>query len=679
MTPWWRAERVAAVALTFAAVATLLELFAVGSWQWQILFHRAAGPPMVFVAAWLAHRAIGRAELPGARRHWRLMSLALTIVGVGDVITLVVTIGQPVAEFPLFSPVIQGLYLTAVTVAVIAIMSIPQSVPWTAGRLRFGLDMVTVLLGGAVFLWYFSIAPIIGRSAGVLPVLSSSVQAIGVLVTVFVVSRVILTGADGVRRGALVVLGLGGVIEVVAEAFIPVLERGDIHITLAMTGLFRILLVLGPLVQLLAATPSSQPAARPRGTFSMLPFAAVAATDTLLVVAFAHGPRGQVWAVLAGALVLTGLVVVRQIVALRDNTRLVDRLNDSLGSLRQAMAREQVLAELGTSLMTARENDDIRRLTVDSAARLVASCPDGAATIVTPGADPRRSWRILIASGDDAGEFAGAEVTAPALPDELIARLLGGDVVDANPVALGVSTAGTATQTQSVVLLPLVAAGRFFGVLTVSARDRIPPDVRKCLETLRTQAALALEGALLTAELTEQATHDPLTGLANRTLIRRHLERALSRARRDGGQVGALLLDLNGFKQINDEYGHETGDDVLRAVAHRLARCVRGDDPTGRAGTGWDATAVAGRLGGDEFVILVENLVDPRVATLIADRVTAALTQPIAVGDRELYARASIGIALSGPAVHNPDQILRLADAAMYEAKREAKRSAVPI
>ena len=85
------------------------------------------------------------------------------------------------------------------------------------------------------------------------------------------------------------------------------------------------------------------------------------------------------------------------------------------------------------------------------------------------------------------------------------------------------------------------------------------------------------------------------------------------------------------------------------------------------------------RLSGDEFVILIENLVDPRVANLIADRVTAALTQPIAVGDRRLYARASIGIALSGPAVHNPDQILRIADAAMYEAKREAKRTAVPL
>ena len=102
-----------------------------------------------------------------------------------------------------FVPVIQVLYLVAVILAVIALLSIPGSVPWSTSRLRIGLDMATVLLAGAVFLWYFSIAPVLERDAGALQVVSSLAQSTGVLVAVFVVARAVVTGTRGVRRAAL--------------------------------------------------------------------------------------------------------------------------------------------------------------------------------------------------------------------------------------------------------------------------------------------------------------------------------------------------------------------------------------------------------------------------------------------------------------------------------------------
>jgi diguanylate cyclase (GGDEF)-like protein len=658
---------IATAALVFAAVVIVLQLVGVGTWRWQVLLHHAAGPPLIFVAAVFAYLAMGRATIPGARRHWGLMSLALAIVCIGDLLSLTTNAPRPVVEFPLFVPAIQVMNLIAVILAVVALLSIPPLVRWSTSRLRVGLDMVTVLLGGAVFLWYFSVGPTLERDAGLLPELSSLVQAAGVLVLVFVVARVVFTGARGVRRPALAAMGAGGLIEVVAEALLPLLDRSHLHVTFAITGAFRALLIIGTLLQLLSEDTSSTPAPKPPRTFSVLPFAAVAATDALLVAAYTRAADARTGAVLAGAIVLTGLVATRQIVALRDNAELVD-------SLRQAMSREQVLAELGTALMTAKESAAIHHLAVTAAARLVAAWP-AAASIVVPAPDASHAWQIVAAAGTGAEGVEGKRVTAARLPNDVIARLRAGEVVaDVDPAALGVTAAGRAVSTRTVLLLPLVAGGRFFAVLTVSAPERLPDDVHKSLETLRTQAALALESAVLTAELTEQATHDPLTGLPNRTLVRHRMEVALSQAEPDGAQVGVLLLDLDGFKQINDTLGHAAGDQVLRVVAERLAGCLRAEDPAGRLDSHQHVTATAGRLGGDEFVVLVENLTDPTVATMVAERINATLSQPVAVGEHRLRVQASIGIALSGPAVDGPDRLLRIADSAMYESKRFAKR-----
>jgi diguanylate cyclase (GGDEF)-like protein len=162
------------------------------------------------------------------------------------------------------------------------------------------------------------------------------------------------------------------------------------------------------------------------------------------------------------------------------------------------------------------------------------------------------------------------------------------------------------------------------------------------------------------AELFHRATHDGLTGLANRSLFVDRLAHTLDRLARHDGQVAVLFVDLDRFKEVNDRHGHAAGDAVLRAVADALAEAVRPAD-------------TVARVGGDEFVVLCELVDDDVAAGELADRVRAAVREATAralgadAGD--LHVTASVGIAM---AVHpsSPARLLDAADRAMYEAKR---------
>jgi diguanylate cyclase (GGDEF)-like protein/PAS domain S-box-containing protein len=159
--------------------------------------------------------------------------------------------------------------------------------------------------------------------------------------------------------------------------------------------------------------------------------------------------------------------------------------------------------------------------------------------------------------------------------------------------------------------------------------------------------------------LTRQALHDSLTGLPNRTLFADRVRMAT--ARRSSQGFAIIYLDLDGFKLVNDTLGHAAGDHVLVEVARRLERLLRAGD-------------TLARLSGDEFALLCEGVGEGE-AKAIADRVIAALTEPIYVQDREVVQAASIGISLYGPGVsiYEPDEMLGEADVAMYRAKAAGK------
>jgi len=160
----------------------------------------------------------------------------------------------------------------------------------------------------------------------------------------------------------------------------------------------------------------------------------------------------------------------------------------------------------------------------------------------------------------------------------------------------------------------------------------------------------------LTGVLAEQAVRDPLTGLANRTLVEERLRGALAHDARTGGTTGLLFLDLDGFKAVNDRHGHAVGDLVLRAVADRLTRGVRPSD-------------TVARIGGDEFVVLAEGA-SPAGLPPLVDRLRAAVAEPIALGTLSLEVTVSIGFAVSAAGESDAVALFAAADAAMYAAKR---------
>lgn len=154
------------------------------------------------------------------------------------------------------------------------------------------------------------------------------------------------------------------------------------------------------------------------------------------------------------------------------------------------------------------------------------------------------------------------------------------------------------------------------------------------------------------------AAHDPLTGLPNRALFMERLDHVLTGRARKRGSFGVLLLDLDGFKEINDSLGHAAGDELLCAVAKRLTEAVQSFD-------------TVARLGGDEFAILIKNAAGAGHSE-IAQRITAALAEPIVLQGQRRSISASLGMVVCR-GVDTPRELLRKADVAMYSARRQGK------
>lgn len=163
-------------------------------------------------------------------------------------------------------------------------------------------------------------------------------------------------------------------------------------------------------------------------------------------------------------------------------------------------------------------------------------------------------------------------------------------------------------------------------------------------------------------ELAHRALHDPLTGLPNRVLFADRLQHALARLRREDSSLALLFVDIDGFKTVNDRFGHEEGDRVLAEAARRLAGAVRPGD-------------TAARFGGDEFVVLCEKATREE-ADAVARRVVERWLAPVVVGNGEsIVLTCSIGVAVTDSAATSPDTLLREADASMYRDKRRRPTS----
>lgn len=164
------------------------------------------------------------------------------------------------------------------------------------------------------------------------------------------------------------------------------------------------------------------------------------------------------------------------------------------------------------------------------------------------------------------------------------------------------------------------------------------------------------------ARLSKMAHHDPLTSLPNRLLFKDRLKHALTKAARNGNILSVLFIDLDGFKRINDNLGHDIGDQLLCSVATKLKSCLRESD-------------TLARLGGDEYIILLDELSKIDGAIQVARNIMEIFSTPFLINNKELYVTGSIGISLYPQDADSAETLMKHADMAMYEAKRAHKNN----
>jgi diguanylate cyclase (GGDEF)-like protein len=270
---------------------------------------------------------------------------------------------------------------------------------------------------------------------------------------------------------------------------------------------------------------------------------------------------------------------------------------------------------------------------LDARGVVIAANPEGARLL---GSDPtgRKLWdvvRVVEAPGDEA-------------PNRVISPLGLHDVTDT-------LTSGQPWRRDDALFI--VRAGRAFPGHAVLTPVALPDGTGAAVLAFHDDSGRRE----FVEELEHLAAHDTLTGLPNRLLLFDRLHQAVARAGRSRALLAVLFCDLDGFKAVNDDHGHEVGDRLLAESAVRLRQSVRPAD-------------TVARYGGDEFVVLCEELADADAAQVLAARILRALERPFLVGDDggPVSVSSSIGIALSAGG-NGPEELLRVADAAMYRAK----------
>ncbi|HYN92842.1 MAG TPA: diguanylate cyclase [Pilimelia sp.] len=578
-------------------------------WLFQVSFDLA----LTWVCRALArHPATTRPQ----RRVWLALGLAGLAFAAGDATQGLLTLGRVDPAASVYGNAQAATYLVGIGGVLVVLLTYPTGARTRAERLRFWLDAGTVLVGAGAFAWYLGVSPGATGTDVVQLLLGSGL----VVVAAFAVVKMLLAGDGPITRQAAVPAIAAALIQGGGNAVMPAnLDTPYLHLMLIVRLLPAVLIVLGPRIQFLqvAAGAAGQGQARAPRRFSVLPYVMAAAAYAALVAALPPGLDLRAAGVLTGAMLVNVLVVARQLLAIPDNSRLLGQVDRSLADLRRHERRLRSLL---------RHSSDIT---------LVAG-PDGRLTYVSPAVT-----RIL-----------GHQPEA----------ILGRPIID----YVHAEDAGDPHVVSAVERLTRLPGA----TVTFQARHRHADGSWRWLEVISTNlchepdmggfvsnAREVTEARELQDRLRHQASHDPLTGLANRGLFTEHLLASVAAGQRAGTPVSVLVIDLDDFKSINDSLGHHAGDAALGAVASRLRGCVRHGD-------------TAARIGGDEFAALLPGASAAEAATL-AERFLDSLADPVLTDGHVLTVRASVGIAAA--AGGDPDALLRAADAAMYAAKQQGK------
>jgi diguanylate cyclase (GGDEF)-like protein/PAS domain S-box-containing protein len=606
---------VACVTAVYAVIYLVWEQSGWGSAALRAMIGNIAFMPLNLTVLTLFTLASRQATLdPGVRRALRLLALGGAMVFTGNAISTgyVITLrdSPPVSWADLF-------YLSDSLVTLAALLSFPLSRRTRLERRKFLLDAAMVLVGGGVAIWYFSVRPTAAseHSSLVVTLLAFAYPLASLLVLLGVTTVLLRRPIDGNRLAfRLLVTGLS--VGVVADLTFNLvqLEAGSRSASWA-DGVFLICyIMLIYSAELYWRRPVARPTAAPvpftrYQPLSPLPYLAVGSTYVLLLVVALRPWSDPVSGLAIGALLVTGLVVLRQLLTVRENLRLLAE-----HSARQNEARFRSLVQHSSDVIIVARAEGTVRFVSPSASRVFG---------YDPGEMVRHSVSELLHPDDRerAATFFRSAAQAPGVsgPVEWRFRQPDGSWLHAEILATN-------------LLHDPTVKGVVLNTRDVSERRR------------------------LEEQLTHQAFHDPLTGLANRALFRDRVSHALALAQRRGSPVTVLFLDLDDFKTVNDSLGHAEGDRLLIAAAERFLACARTAD-------------TVARLGGDEFAILIEGADGSEG---LPDRLAAAMSHPFSLSGNQLRVTASIGVATAG-AGDSADDLLRNADMAMYAAKRHGK------
>ncbi|MFG1921427.1 diguanylate cyclase domain-containing protein [Cryptosporangium sp. NPDC048952] len=558
--------------------------------------------------ATFAYRIARRPDLPRPmRRFYRAITFTGFCFAVGDVSQIVIVFARAGPEVAVSGPIQTASFLVGVTAAVAVVLFYPTSVRTVRERLRFWLDATTVLLGGAALAWALAAEPGVDRVSGL-------VAGALVLVAVFAATKLLYTDAAPMTRIAVmpciastVTQGFG----IFASSALGTDEHAGV--AQALQVLAAMLIGAGFRIQgLTFATGLPGPRRKVQRAHNKLPYVATLAAAGTLVAVLPRSAGVKAWGVLLAVLVISVLVSIRQIDAFADNEALIQRLDKSLAALGENERWYRSLLQHSTDIT----------LVVDV---------HGIVTFASPAVK-----KVL---GLPVDEAVGLRLVDLLHPDDR-------DATDAAFTKLRARQGGT---------------------MTISARYRHADGDWRWLDGACTNllegagvggvvcnARDVTEARRFRDQLQHEATHDPLTGLPNRTLFNERLEAGAS------GQCALLLVDLDDFKLINDVHGHPAGDAVLVAVAGRLRECTRpGDTPA--------------RLGGDEFAVVLPGA-SPVDAERVAERFRVLLRAPVKADGDELAVSASVGIGI-GVALGS-ESLLSVADQAMYRVKRARREAA---
>jgi len=577
---------------------------------------RLAFLPLNAGTALLAWRAAKRhVHDPRTHRALLLVTIAFVFVLAGNLVSFYVGMimdGDPGVSW------INVFYFPVYPLLLTSLLSFPLTRRSEHENRKFLLDAAAVLLGGGTAIWFFVLRPT--TQANHLGALASAIALAYPLgdILLFTGLTTFLMRRPAESRGGARTWFVIGIFAYAISDLANDLEFNNVGwfgITssdVVYIGSYCVLMwSLSRFSWPATATQAEEklPDVQP---FSPLPYVAGAFLFGLIMVVAVRSWPTPLSVLSIGAMLTTAFLVVRQLAAVGENARLV-----SERAARENEARFRALVQHSTDVIAIVDVDGVIRFVSPAVTTIFGYAPED----------------LL---GHKMTEFLHHESARDA-------------------ISLLVSAAANPGVTQPAEWKVRHRDGRLLSVETVGTNLLSEPTVGGIVLNTRDIS----ERKALEKQLTHQAFHDPLTGLANRVLFLDRVSHALSLVRRHDQMLAVLFVDLDGFKTINDSLGHAAGDRLLAVVASRLQTCVRTSD-------------TVARLGGDEFALLIEDATDDQAAAEVADRIAASVRHPILIEGKEVFMTASIGIATAKDEGSAAD-LLRNADMAMYVAKSRGK------